>query len=151
MARNGPGLRRRRRTLADIETPEVLADIERMADLGVSKHDIATLLGIPDDLIAGNKSKIVTETIERGRCKGNEKVISMLRKKCEEGDRQAIFFYLRSRAGWRDRNLDVNVQSLDGTGVAFIPERKTLDAWGEVVSQAKAIADSADIKDAEVL
>jgi hypothetical protein len=60
------------------------------------------------------------EAIKRGKAKGIVTITNALYEKAKEGDNTAMIFYLKNRAGWRDKietehtgdglKIDVNIQ-----------------------------------------
>lgn len=84
-----------------------LAEVERLASLGLTREQIAASLGASVSTIYGRlrddeESADFAEAIKRGRAKANVFVGGKLMEQINEGNTTAMIFYLKSRAGWRE-------------------------------------------------
>ena len=82
-----------------------VAEVERLASLGMTQAQIARALGISTDTLERRKQERedVQQALARGRATGEAEVAEALKKQALEGNVRAQIFYLRCRAGWRER------------------------------------------------
>ncbi len=86
-------------------TDEVLADVERMASLGLVHEQIAHNLGIHVGTLYEKKKEYseFSEAIKRGKALGLDKVANALfNNATESNNTSAQIFYLKARGGWND-------------------------------------------------
>lgn len=88
-------------------TPEIIAEVEKLASQGLNLRQISTCLGIHYDTL-NEKRKAFSEfndAIGRGRVAGIKKVTDALIERCAVGDVSAIKYYLnnRDRDQWQDK------------------------------------------------
>ena len=81
-----------------------VAEVERLAALGLSQAKIARALGVSTDTLERRKKDLLAfrQALERGRAKGEAEAADALRALMLKGDLRAITFYLKSRAGWTE-------------------------------------------------
>lgn len=82
-----------------------IAKVEELAGLGMTKEEIALSLGVSYNTLnrRAKESEDVEMAIKRGRASANIKVGGALMKSIEEGNVTAIIFYLKTRAGWTEK------------------------------------------------
>ncbi len=81
-----------------------LAEVERLASLGLTREQIAASLGASASTIYGRlrDDEAFAEAVRRGEAQGIGAVASKLMEQINEGNTTAMIFYLKSRAGWRE-------------------------------------------------
>lgn len=94
-------------------TPKERRHVEAMAGYGVPQEDIAKVVGIDAKTLRLH----YREEIDTGAIKANTQVAQTLFKQATEGNTSAAIFWLKARAGWRDR---VDVTSGDEPITKFI-------------------------------
>lgn len=95
--------------------------VEALASRGLSEEQIAQSLGISRSTLNNRKaeSEQFVQAIKKGKAQGIAYVAGKLQKKIEEGDMTAIIFFLKTRAGWSEK------QVLDVTTREEVPEGAT--------------------------
>ena len=91
-----------------IITPEMLAETERLASLGLTQEQIASCLGIGRSTLFEQKHENpdFRDAISRGQAKGIAAVSNALYTNAiDEKSFQAQQLYLKSRAGWKETNV----------------------------------------------
>lgn len=127
----------KKRTKPKIEID--LAKVEVMAANGLTQQQIADSLGISVSTLYGRKreSEEFEEAIKRGKAKGVAVVTNELMKQVKSGNVTAMIFFLKARAGWKEKN-EVDLTNSDGS---FAQPRKLQDLFAneiEVKSEAEA-------------
>lgn len=81
-----------------------LAEVERLASLGLTREQIAAAMGASVSTIYGRlrDDEKFSEAVKRGEARGIGAVASKLMDQINEGNTTAMIFYLKSRAGWRE-------------------------------------------------
>ena len=89
-----------------------LAQVERLAGLGLSQETIALALGCGERTIRARLTDDAdfAAAYRRGRASREVLVADKLADRCNEGDVSAIKFYLQCVAGWREKQ-DITVQA----------------------------------------
>lgn len=82
-----------------------LAEVERLAGLGLSEAAICLSLGISEDTLQRRKtaSADFADAIKRGKAAAHAQVAAQLMGKCLEGDLGAIIWYEKTRCGMSDK------------------------------------------------
>jgi hypothetical protein len=87
-------------------TPEIIAQVEKLASQGLTLEQIAYVLGICTDTLCVKKNEYpeLSEAIKRGKAKGIAQITNKLHEKALEGDNTAMIFYLKNRdpENWQD-------------------------------------------------
>ena len=85
-----------------IEIP--IAEVERMAALGMNQTQIARALGISPDTLERRKAdtEAVRAALDRGRACGIDLVAGALFESAVAGNVRAQIFYLKANAGWSE-------------------------------------------------
>lgn len=88
-----------------------LIAIEDAASDGVSVGDMAALMGVSTSTFYNimRRDPRVAIAYRRGLAQTNREASSSLREKVLEGNLSATIFWLKSKAGWRDRDDHVSV------------------------------------------
>ncbi len=78
------------------------ADVERLAEQGLTLEQIASSLGVSYSTLNRRKQETedLEEALKRGREKGIAKVTNALFENAMSGNVTAQIFYLKCRAGW---------------------------------------------------
>ena len=82
-----------------------LAKVEELAGLGLTREQIALSLGVSYSTLnrRAKESEEIETAMRRGRALANIKVAGELMKAIEKGNVTAIIFYLKTRAGWTEK------------------------------------------------
>ena len=90
----------RQKTQIDLEK------VEQLAAQGLTEEQICHCLGFTARTLYTHKreNSEISEAIKRGRSKGIAFVSNKLFDQCKDGNITAIIFFLKARAGWRDRD-----------------------------------------------
>lgn len=96
-------------------TEEQVNEVERMAR-GMTSEQIADNLGIDRATFYEimKRDEEVARRYKKGRAALIDSAIGHLAGKMAEGDTTSILFYLKTQAGWREKQ-DVNISSEDGS------------------------------------
>lgn len=98
-----------------------LAQVEALAQFGLTQEEIARILGISaPTLIKYKKNPDFFNAIKKGQDRANTKVIQSLYKKAtEHNDTTAMIFWLKNRMPdrWRDRHDQVISGEGEGGGI----------------------------------
>ena len=96
-------------------TDEQLEQIEKLASV-LSKHQIADYLGVGRTTFYDieKRQPKVSEHYNRGKSKAIGSVVQGLLQKAQSGDTQSAIFYLKTQAGWKEKQ-DINHTSDDGS------------------------------------
>ena len=96
-------------------TDEELQQIEKLASV-LSKQQIADYLGIGRTTFYDieQRQPEVSEHYNRGKSKAIDSVAQGLLQKAQGGDTQSAIFYLKTQAGWKEKQ-DINHSSEDGS------------------------------------
>lgn len=86
-------------------TPELIAEAERMASVGLMDKEIYAAMGISRDVFYKRKryNKEFKDALARGRSRGHEAVASKLYEVAMTGNVSALTFYLARRCGWTEK------------------------------------------------
>jgi len=100
--------RPKRNTRPHRPTEESRTLVRSLAAYGVRHEDIASRLGISQDTLV-RKYRV---ELDHGRVDANAAVAQTLYQKARAGDTTACIFWLKTRAGWREK-VDLNHSSDD--------------------------------------
>ena len=73
-----------------------------LAAMGNKQEEIASILGIRS---AKTLRKHYRQELDRGALEANSQIAQALFKKAKDGDTTAQIFWLKCRAGWRERSV----------------------------------------------
>ena len=128
-----------------ILTQDQINQVEHLAGLNMGVMDICRSLGISWSAFDKNRKKKqeINEALERGKAKGLTRATSKLMEKIEDGEFQAIQFYLKSadRERWAEKaeiSHTLNLSEIISSANARIIEHK-----GEALPSAR---ENIDIK-----
>ena len=99
-----------------------LAEVERLASLGLTREQIAAALGASASTVYNRlrDDEEFSEAVKRGEALGIGAVASKLMDQINEGNTTATIFYLKSRAGWRESS-EIRVEAnTPGEGMAAV-------------------------------
>ena len=90
--------------------PPKSEDVEELARLGMSTHQIASALGISFQTLMNKRRQFAdfNAAIERGEARGIAVVTNQIYNLASNGHFPSIALYLRHRAGWRERDTAEN-------------------------------------------
>lgn len=92
-------------------TEEQRRQVRMLAAFGNTQEQIASVLEISDRTLR----KHLRKELDRGVTEANSQIAQALFKKAKEGDTAAQIFWLKTRAGWRER------KGFDGPALAAAP------------------------------
>jgi len=99
-----------------------LAEVERLASLGLTREQIAAALGASASTVYNRlrDDEEFSEAVKRGEALGIGAVASKLMDQINEGNTTAMIFYLKSRAGWRESS-EIRVEGVEpSAGMAAV-------------------------------
>lgn len=96
-------------SVAHKPTPETTAQVEALSGYGVRHDEIAIYLDIDPKTLR----KHYREQLDKGHIKANVGVARSLHKQATEGNTAAAIFWLKSRAGWREK-IDLEMTGANG-------------------------------------
>jgi len=78
---------------------------ESLAAQGLTSDQIASVLGMGESTLYEKQKQYpeFSEAIKKGRSKGIATITNTLFNKAKSGDNTAMIFYLKNRAGWKDK------------------------------------------------
>ena len=78
---------------------------ESLAAQGLTADQIASVLGMGESTLYEKQKQYpeISEAIKKGRSKGIATITNTLFNKAKSGDNTAMIFYLKNRAGWKDK------------------------------------------------
>jgi len=82
-----------------------LAEVERLAGIGLNEQQVSDALGISTTTLEDRKQNNLDflEALKRGKAAGIATVANNLFEQSGEGNVSAGIFYLKNRAGWKDK------------------------------------------------
>ena len=92
-------------------TPETRKAVLNMALAGFAQDAIIKVLGIGSKITLG---KHYRKELDQGSTLATSQVAGRLFEKCLEGDTASMIFWMKTRAGWREKS-DFNLTSEDGS------------------------------------
>ena len=75
-------------------------EVYNLSRVGTRHEDIAILLGFSEDTLA----KYYRKELDKGRIEANAAIAGTLFEKAKQGDTAAMLFWLKTRAGWHEKN-----------------------------------------------
>jgi len=86
-------------------TEEIIKKAESLSAQGLTMNQIANVLGMGEATLYEKQNEYpeFSEAIKRGRDKGVATITNALFQKAKDGDNTAMIFYLKNRAGWKDK------------------------------------------------
>ena len=98
-------------------TEELRDQVEAMSACGIPQEDIGLVIGVSKNTLR----KYYEPELTTARAKANAAVAGKLYGKCMAGDNVAMLFWLKTRAGWSEKQQEaptaqivVNVVAPDG-------------------------------------
>jgi len=116
-------------------TDAQLEQIEKLASV-LSKQQIADYLGVGRTTFYDieQRQPEVAEHYNRGKSKAIDSVAQGLLQKAQSGDTQSAIFYLKTQAGWKEKQ-DINHTSSDGS---MSPKENNSDLITEALKEKYA-------------
>lgn len=119
-------------------TAETMAQVEALSGYGVRHDEIALYLDIDPKTLR----KHYRAQLDKGTVKANVGVARSLHKQATEGNVTAAIFWLKSRAGWREKQ-EVELTGPGGGPVQTLDTSKLSDAvLKELLSVSSTEADA---------
>ena len=109
-----------------ILSDEQIKQIESLASEGLTKNEIAGVIGVSEKTLERRINEIeeVEISYKKGRSNAKKKVINKLFEKIDEGNVTAIIFYLKTQCGWREKKEDTQ-EVAKGNVVIYLPEKES--------------------------
>ena len=89
--------------------PIDLVEVERLAGMGLTREQIALCLGISETTLYDRQreSEEFAQAIKKGEAVGIQQVANKLFSKATvDGDTTSLIFYLKTRAGWKETQVN---------------------------------------------
>lgn len=98
-----------------------MAEVERLAGLGLTQEEIATSLGFSERTFRNRKkdSAAFADAIKRGKASAAEEISNQLFEKAKTGDLGAIIWYEKTRCGRTDK-LTIDLSKLTDEQLAAL-------------------------------
>jgi len=93
------------------EIPIDIDTVRNLASRGLTHEQIAAALGINPETLYARKRKYseFVDAIKEGQGKGLADISNALYEQAMGGNTSAAIFYMKNRAGWRDRPAEENL------------------------------------------
>lgn len=119
-------------------TTETKSQVKAMAAFGIRQEDIAAYLGITDKTLRVH----YREELDKGATEANIKVAqSLFRQATEEGNTAAAIFWMKSRAGWSEKQI-IQHQAGGQTDVDLSRlSNKELQTWRKLLAKSSSADD----------
>jgi len=89
--------------------------VKSLSSVGVRFVDIATKLDITDDTLRKHYKK----ELDDGRIDANASIAQTLFQQAKAGNTTALIFWLKSRAGWKETNVN-EISGGEGINITFV-------------------------------
>tara|TARA_Y100001937_G_scaffold2595_1_gene3251 strand:- start:2447 stop:2869 length:423 start_codon:yes stop_codon:yes gene_type:complete len=128
-------------------TPELCKKAESLSAQGLTMNQIASVLGIGESTLYEkiNDYPEFSESIKRGKDKGIEQITNALFTSAKEGNLGAMIFFLKNRAGWKDKI------ETEHTGDGLKIDVKAPDNFRQIMEELDKLAEHKSKKDDRVL
>lgn len=113
-----------------------IAEVERLAGLGLTQREICAALGFSEDTLARRKESIAgfAGAMERGKASAAKEVSNALFEACKRKNVPAIIWYEKTRRGLTDRTqVDVTIQQELEATLAQLRAKLTPDEYAKVI------------------
>lgn len=119
-------------------TNETRSQVKAMAAFGIRQEDIAAYLGITDKTLRVH----YREELDKGAIEATVKVAeSLFRQATKEGNTAAAIFWMKSRAGWSEKQI-IQHQAGAQTDVDLSKlSNKELQTWRKLLAKASPADD----------
>ena len=119
-----------------------LARVTELASRGLSHEQIAAALGISRTTLQARKRECeqFAQAIEKGQAMGIEAVANALFDNAESGNVTAQIFFLKARAGWREKQ-EVELTGPNGGPIQTLDTSKLSDAALKELLSARSATD----------
>ena len=91
-------------------TPETRQLVQLHATVGTPQSTIADIIGVDDKTLR----KYYREELDQAKAKANATIGGALFNKAKSGDTSAMIFWMKTQAGWRERQ-EIDHTSSDGS------------------------------------
>lgn len=118
--------------IAHKPTVETRAQVEALSGYGVRHDEISVYLGIDPKTLR----KHYRDQLDKGHVKANVGVARALHKNATDGNVTAQIFWLKARAGWRDR-VDIEITSpirVEAAAVAKMDPSAATEAYRAAIA-----------------
>ena len=128
-------------------TQKICQKAEHLASQGLTMSQIAAVLGIGESTLYEKQNEYpeFMESIKKGKAKGVAVITNALFEKAKEGDNTAMIFYLKNRAGWKDKI------ETEHTGDGLKIDVKTPDHFKRIMEELDKLAEHKSKEDDRVL
>jgi len=102
-------------------TPALISKVEALAATGLTIEQICSVIGWnPNTLYKKKKAhNELSEALKRGQDRGVATITNALFQNAKQGNLGAQVFYLKNRAGWRDK-FDQEITGKDGAPIQYV-------------------------------
>lgn len=109
------------------KTPIDPAQVEKLASQGLTKAQIASIIGLSESHWYAREAKApeITEAYKRGKSRGVLLISNALFEAARSGNITAQIFYLKSRGGWRE-NIRLEHAGVDDAPIKISDPRTSL-------------------------
>lgn len=128
-------------------TEELCKKAEALSAQGLTMEQIASVLGMSASSLYEKQKEYLEllESIKRGKDKGIATITNALFNSAKEGNLGAQIFYLKNRAGWKDKI------ETEHTGEGLTIDVKAPDHFKRIMDELDKIAEHKSKKDDRVL
>lgn len=135
-------MKKRGRPAIEIDE-DMIRKAEMLSAQGLTMQQLADALGIGLSTIYEKSEDYpeLLEAIKIGRAKGIATITNALFQKAKNGDNVAMIFYLKNRAGWRDKSETEHTGNITVNNNAFTTILAELDE----IAESRADKDNRDI------
>jgi transcriptional regulator with XRE-family HTH domain len=128
-------------------TEELCKKAEALSAQGLTMEQIATVLGMSaSSLYEKQKENLeLLESIKKGRDKGIATITNALFNSAKDGNLGAMIFYLKNRAGWKDK------VETEHTGEGLKVDVKVPDHFKRIMDELDKLAEHKSEKDDRIL
>tara|TARA_Y100000114_G_scaffold141925_1_gene148068 strand:- start:669 stop:1082 length:414 start_codon:yes stop_codon:yes gene_type:complete len=128
-------------------TEELCKKAEALSAQGLTMAQIASVLGMSASSLYEKQKEYLEllESIKRGKDKGIATITNALFNSAKEGNLGAQIFYLKNRAGWKDKI------ETEHTGEGLTIDVKAPDHFKRIMDELDKIAEHKSKKDDRVL
>ena len=102
-------------------TPELISKVEALAATGLTIEQICSVIGWSHDTLYRKKKmhSELSDALKRGQHRGIATITNALFQNAKKGNLGAQIFYLKNRAGWRDKSEHEHTGK-DGSPIQYV-------------------------------
>lgn len=120
---------------AHVKTEENSKLVEVLAACGAPKAEIGRVLGVSEDTIERRYQDEYLSGAERCHAKVKSKLFDL----CMDGDKAAVFFWLKTRCGWREtQHIQMTDERIVPALVDLLPKFLSPETAAELVNELES-------------